>query len=209
MFETHERPATPQRSVDLPAAARAIEDFLRALGHDETKNPELIGTGARVADAFAAEFCAGESVDLDALVAAHRLDAPFVQSRGENSGAPSARVLLKNLPLITMCPHHLLPAEGTADVAYEPLDHIVGIGAIASLVELAGKRLVLQETLARDVTDALARVLAPRWLLVRTRLAHSCMRLRGERAHGSEVETWTSFGLVPESSYVLLGGASR
>ena len=210
MIETPDAPAVPPRSVDLVAAARALDDFLRALGHDQTRNPELIGTGARVAQAFASEFCAGESVDLEKIVAPHRIDAPSAAGAHGETGSPSARVLLRHLPLITMCPHHLLPAEGTADIAYEPLDHIVGIGALASLVEVAGRRLVLQETLSRDVTDVIARVLAPRWVLVRMRLAHSCMRLRGERAHGSEVETWSSSGTVPDSAYALLSsGGSR
>lgn len=199
-------PPAPARSIDLIAAGRALDEFLRALGHDEHTNPELAGTGARVAEAFAHEFCAGEGSDLDALLRPHVMPAP---TTGEKLRASPARVLLKDLPLITMCPHHLLPAEGTAHVAYEPADHIVGIGAVAALIERAGRRLVLQEKLADDVVGALVRVLAPKWLLVRTCLKHSCMRLRGERAHGSAVETWSQHGEVPEAMHALLAGASR
>ena len=189
----------PPRSsphVDMEAAARAIDQFLRALGQDEQSNSQLVGTGKRVAEAFASEFCAGEGVDLDARLRAHLLPVA-------TQGAIVSRnvVRLHDLPLHVMCPHHLLPAEGSADVIFEPALHLVGIGAIAELVEVASRRLILQETLGDEIVAALTRTLAPRWVAVRLELAHSCMRARGERAHGARVETWTSSGSVPDSIF--------
>ena len=186
-------PPSPSRVPDLALAARALDEFLHALGQDAVANPELVGTGQRVAEAFAGEFLAGHGVDLTALVTPHLLAAPPSSSR--------ARVLLRDLPLTTMCPHHLLPAEGTADVAYEPGPFLVGLGAIAVLVETAARRLVLQETLGADVVSVLAAALAPRWVVVRIRLAHACMRVRGERAHGSRVDTVSSHGPVPDAVF--------
>jgi GTP cyclohydrolase I len=54
--------------MDREAAARAIEAFLRALGRDPEREPELAGTGERVATAFADELLAGYGVDIDALL---------------------------------------------------------------------------------------------------------------------------------------------
>jgi len=195
----------PARVVDVAAAARALDDFLRALGHDASVNRELMGTGQRVAEAFAHEFCAGEGVDLDAVLRPHLLASA---ATGDNAGAAPARVLLRDVPLVTMCPHHLLPAEGVANVAFQPGEHLIGIGAIAAVLETASRRLVLQEVLGGEVLGALVRVLDPRWLVVHVRLAHACMRLRGERAHGSELETWSTHGPVPDPIFTTLGGRS-
>ena len=54
--------------MDRSAAARAIDEFLLAIGRDPKTEPELRGTGARVADAFIDELCAGYAVDVDALL---------------------------------------------------------------------------------------------------------------------------------------------
>ncbi len=188
----------PTPTVDLIAAARALDEFLRALGQDPTTNTELVGTGHRVAEAFAHEFCAGDRVDLKSLVTPHLMRLPSAQKKSPEG---RSRVLLRDLPVTTMCPHHLLPSEGTADVAYEPGAHIVGVGAIAALLQTAARRLILQETLGEDVVSALVATLTPRWVVVRIRLAHACMRLRGERAHGSVVETWCADGVVPDAVF--------
>lgn len=111
------------------------------------------------------------------------------------------RIVLRRLPLVTMCPHHLLPAEGHADVAFEPDRLWVGLGGIAALVELSGKRLILQEALSEEIADVIDEVLRPRWVRVSLRLAHACVRLRGERAHGSEVETCSTRGAAPSDGW--------
>lgn len=193
MSDATDRPPRFPRPVDLNAAARALDEFLRALGLDETANSELVGTGERVAEAFAHEFCAGEGADFEGLIRPHVLPLPAQSARASRN-----IIWVREVPVHSMCPHHLLPSEGTADVAYEPGEHLVGIGAIAALVELASRRLILQETLGQDVIGVLTRTLAPRWVALRLELTHSCLRARGERAHGARVETWSSSGEVPD-----------
>ena len=90
------------------AAARAIEAFLRALGRDPEREPELAGTGERVARAWADELLAGYAVDADALLAENVL------------AGTSELVVVRDLPVATMCPHHLLPSTGAATVAFAP-----------------------------------------------------------------------------------------
>lgn len=172
--------------MDRAAAANAIDAFLRAIGRDATKEPDLAGTGARVADAFVDELCAGYSIDGRALVAQHAIDA---------SGEAPSLVLVRDIPVVTTCPHHLLPAVGTADVAYSPSSglspkkRIVGIGAIGELVDAHARRLTLQEHIGERVVDDLDAVLAPEWVACRILLSHGCMIARGSRPIGTKVET--------------------
>ena len=162
--------------IDRRAAARAIEDFLRALGHEP--EGELAGTGERVADAWADDLLEGEAIDAAALLreGALELDA-------EGSGL----VLVRDLAVTTMCPHHLLPAHGTATVAYLPGARVAGIGTIARVVDVLAHRLTLQERISDDVVALLVRELGARGALCRLTLTHSCLIARGERDTGSIV----------------------
>jgi GTP cyclohydrolase I len=167
----------PPTSPDREAAARAIDMFLRALGRNPDREPELAGTGARVADAFADDLLCGYEVDVDALLAKNVFEG--------RSGV----VVVRDIPLATMCPHHLLPASGVAAVAFAPDRHLVGFGTVAAVVDAYARRLALQEQIGEDVAAALQKHLAPRWIACRLTLSHACMTLRGERAHGASVET--------------------
>lgn len=164
-------------SVDRAAAAKAIDDFLRALGRDATKDPNLVGTGQRVAEAFAEDFCQGYAVDVDELLAANRLDGQ------------TGVVAVRDVPVTTMCPHHLLPATGKATIAFCPDQHLVGIGVLTKVVDALARRLSLQETIGDDVVGAVMRQIRPRWAGCRLVLTHGCMVHRGDRPHGARVET--------------------
>ncbi|HEX8796289.1 MAG TPA: GTP cyclohydrolase I [Polyangiaceae bacterium] len=163
--------------MDRDAAARAIEQFLRALGRDPVREPELAGTPERVAAAWADELLTGYGVDVDALVSANVIPGG------------SDVVVVRDVPVATMCPHHLMPSVGAATVAYAPEEHLVGVGTVARLVDAFARRLALQEQLGERVVAALQKHLAPRWAACRIVLAHGCMTARGERAHGARVET--------------------
>lgn len=164
--------------IDRRAAARAIEDFLRALGH--SPEGELAGTGERVADAWADDLLEGEAIDAAALLREGSLDMD-----AEGSGL----VLVRDLAVTTMCPHHLLPAYGTATVAYLPGARVAGIGTIAHVVDVLAHRLTLQERIGDDVVALLVHELGARGALCRLALTHSCLIARGERKTGSIVET--------------------
>jgi GTP cyclohydrolase I len=163
--------------MDRAGAARAIEDFLRALGHDPDADPTVAGTAARVADAWCHELLAGYSVDVDALLAAN------VFAGG------TELVIVRDVAVATTCPHHLMPSTGLATVAIAPEEHLVGVGTVARLVDAFARRLALQESIGEHVVAALQKHLAPRWVGCRLVLTHACMTVRGERAHGSRVET--------------------
>jgi GTP cyclohydrolase I len=163
--------------MDLDAAAEAIEAFLRALGQDPTHTPDLVGTGARVARTYAEDLLEGYGVDVDAV-----LSSNVFAGRTE-------LVVVREVPVVTTCPHHLMPSTGTATVAFAPEEHLVGIGTISRIVDAFARRLALQEQIGERVVAALQKHLAPRWAGCRIVLSHSCMVARGERTHGVRVET--------------------
>lgn len=165
-------------TIDRSAAASAIDAFLRAIGRDPAAEPELVGTGQRVADAYADELCSGYGVDTRQLL---RDSAIPVTAAG--------LVVVRDVPISTMCPHHLLPASGTATIAMHPSDRIVGVGALAALADAHARRLTLQERIGEGVVSDVMEVLAPAFCACRVVLVHGCMVARGERAVGSRVET--------------------
>src|SRR5262249_4227510 len=145
-------------SVDRNAAAAAIDAFLRAIGRSE---PDLTGTGARVADMFVDDLCAGYAVDTRKLV------------EGSTIATTSPTlVTVRDIPVVTTCPHHLLPSLGTATVAFKATMHLIGVGTVVALVDAHARRLALQETIGESVVDDLEAVLAPEWVGCRLVLAH-------------------------------------
>ena len=170
------RPAPAQTpGVNRGAAAAAIEEFLRAIGRSES---ELAGTGARVADMFVDDLCAGYGVDTRRLVEDSALDAT----------SPSL-VAVRDIHVVTTCPHHLLPSIGTATVAFKATVRLVGLGTLVALVDAHARRLALQELIGENVVSDLDAILTPEWVGCRLVLSHGCMLARGERAIGTNVET--------------------
>jgi GTP cyclohydrolase I len=164
-------------AMDLDAAAVAIEAFLKALGHDPAHDAALSGTGARVAAMFAEELLAGYGVDVDAVLA--------------HSVFPgqSDLVVVRDVPVVTTCPHHLMPSTGEATLAFEPDEHLVGIGTVARVIDAFARRLSLQEQIGQRTVAAFQKHLAPRWVACRITLVHACMTTRRDGAKGARVET--------------------
>ena len=175
--------------IDREAAARAIEDFLRALGHEP--EGDLAGTGERVADAWADDLLEGEAIDAAAVL---REGSIAIDADG------AGLVVVRDLAVTTMCPHHLLPAMGTGLVAYLPGDRVAGIGTIAHVLDALSRRLTLQERIGADVAAMLVRELGARGALCRLALTHSCLSARGERKSGAIVETLAVAGSFATAS---------
>jgi GTP cyclohydrolase I len=174
----------PPRTVNRSEAARAIDAFLLAIGRDPAREPDLVGTGARVADAYLDELCDGYDVDVGALLASNAI-----------AGAGEL-VVMRDVAVSTMCPHHLMPATGTATVAFAPRGTIVGLGALVKLVDAFAHRLTLQEQIGERVVGALMEHVKPGWAGCRLVLEHGCVVSRGERRHGARAETLALAGAV-------------
>lgn len=163
--------------ADRPGLEAAFAAFLAAAGVDTT-DPEVAGTPARAAAAWADELLDGyRTTPGEAL--------------GEPSPAPpgAGLVAVTHLDFTGVCPHHLLPWRGLAHVAYLPGAKLVGFGRLAALVDCLAHRLVLQEVLAHDVVQALVDELGVRGAGVILEAEQSCMTLRGERRARSRA--WT------------------
>jgi GTP cyclohydrolase I len=189
-------------ATDKLAAATAIDAFLRAIGRDATQEPDLVGTGARVTDAFIRDLCAGYAVDTHALLESNVLAA-------ESPGV----VVVRDVPISTTCPHHLIPSIGHATIAMQTKHRLVGLGTLAALLDAHSRRLTLQERIGERVCADIEEVVAPEWVACRIVLTHGCMITRGERAHGASVETIATRGDVGAkklaSIYAALGVGAR
>jgi GTP cyclohydrolase I len=183
--------------MDREAAARAIDAFLLALGRDVANEPDLAGTGARVAAAFADELLTGYTVDVDALLAQNTFPGQ------------SGTVVVRDVPVATTCPHHLMPATGRATVAFAPAGRLVGVGTVARVLDAYARRLALQEQIGERVVGALDKHLGPRWVACRLTLSHACMTARGERSHGARVETTAVAGGSVDRAAVVAALAER
>lgn len=122
--------------------ARAVRAFLGAAGLPLTG--ELVGTPGRVAEAWAHDFLDGyRSSPAEAL-------GPLLPV------SDAGLVCVTGLDFHSTCPHHLLPYRGLAHLAYLPGRGVVGFSRLGRLVDVLAHRLVLQETLARQIAEALA-----------------------------------------------------
>lgn len=187
-------PALYERGPNAPESRRvrvahAVDELLRALGY--ALEGEIEGTGRRVADAWLDELVAGEGQDPAEVLRAGAIDL------GEGS---HGIVVLRDLHVATMCPHHLLPSHGRATVGFLPDRRAAGLGAIAAMVDVAAKRLVLQETLGVSIAHALMDGLSARGAFCRLELTHTCFVTRGERQTGSVVDTLAMLGAFENAS---------
>lgn len=163
-------------------AARAVRAFLHALSLPVDGDAELRGTPERVARAFA-----------DELLDGYRRD-PAAALAGALPSASRDLVAVRGIRYVSVCPHHLLPAQGVAAVGYLPGGRIVGLGDLAQLVETLAHRLVLQETLGAQIAEALVTHLGARAAGVVLDARHACLSLRGERQADASVVTQSFAG---------------
>jgi GTP cyclohydrolase I len=159
---THLRAVRPRTEVDLPAAEEAVTALLRALGKDPG-SPHLAETPRRVAESFA-ELLTGRPFDLTTFA---------------NEGYDEL-VIAKDIPVQSLCEHHLLPFSGVAHIGYLPAGRILGLSKLARVLELFARDLQVQERLTQQVADWLQEHLAP----------------RGVRATGSRTVTSALHGVL-------------
>ena len=117
-------------------------------------------------------------------------------------------VLVRDIPIRSVCEHHLLPFVGVAHVGYLPGDRILGLSKLARVVELFAHGPQVQERLTKQVADWLDTQLRPRGVGVVIEAEHLCMTLRGVQAAGTRTLTSTLLGTLREDSAVA-GGVPR
>jgi GTP cyclohydrolase I len=164
-------------TIDHPRAEAAVRELLVAIGEDPDRDG-LRDTPARVARAYA-EIFAGLHTNPDDV-----LQTTFEENYDEI-------VLVKDIPLYSICEHHLVPWHGRAAVGYipGPDGRITGLSKLARVVELYARRPQVQERLTTQVADAVSKRLEPRGVIVVVEAEHLCMAMRGIRKPGSMTMT--------------------
>lgn len=156
---------------------RAVRTLIAAAGDDPDREG-LAETPARVARAYK-EWFAGYTIDPAAL-----LGRAFTETEGYEE-----TILLRSIPVVSTCEHHLAPILGHAHVAYRPNGRVVGISKLSRLVDAFARRLQLQERLTRQIARTLDETLRPRGVAVAIEAAHGCMATRGVNQQGLTMVT--------------------
>jgi GTP cyclohydrolase IA len=172
-----------QAPVDLAAAERAAADLLAALGQP-LQDEAMLETPRRMAAAYA-ELLAVPAFDLTSFPNTEQYDE---------------LVLVQDIPVRSLCEHHMLPFTGVAAVGYLPGERILGLSKLARVLDLFARDLQVQERLTQQVADWLRDNLNPRGVGVVIEAEHLCMSLRGVRARGARTTTSALHGVLREDA---------
>ena len=185
------RPVRPPRrardrlmgEIDRPKIEEAVRMILEGIGDDPNREG-VVDTPRRVAEMYE-EIFSGVGVD----------PTPIPQV------VPGANfdemIMVKDIPLSSLCEHHLLPFNGKAHVAYIPNTdgRITGLSKVARVVDVLSKRPQVQERLTTEIADAIEEALEPRGVFVMIEAEHLCMTMRGVKKPGSITVTSAVRGL--------------
>jgi GTP cyclohydrolase I len=162
---------------------QGIRMVLEGIGEDPTRGG-LRETPARVARMYE-EIFAGIGVDASQIVTLVE-GADFDEM-----------IMVRDIPLYSMCEHHLIPFNGRAHVAYIPnkSQQITGLSKIARVVDTLAKRPQVQERLTTEIAESIERALSPRGVFVVIEAEHLCMTMRGIKKPGALTVTSAIRGL--------------
>lgn len=168
---------------DLAAAEKAAADLLVALGLP-IDGDDMAETPRRMARAYT------ELLTVE----------PFDFTTFPNSQQYDELVLVEDIPVRSICEHHMLPFVGVAHVGYLPDERILGLSKFARVVDSFSRQVQTQERLTKQIAEYLRDQLAPRGVGVVIEAEHSCMTLRGIRAVGSRTVTSALFGTLRDDA---------
>jgi GTP cyclohydrolase I len=172
---------------DPDKVERGVRLILEGIGEDLDRDG-LRDTPGRVARMYE-EITSGLREDPTQV-----LQAVFEEGHDE-------MVMIRDIPLASVCEHHLVPFVGKAHVAYIPNEQgrITGLSKLARLVEGLARRLQVQERLTAQIADAMVERLEPRGALVVIEAEHLCMSMRGVRKPGAVTVTSAVRGMFRDS----------
>lgn len=166
-----------KKEVDREKIAAAVKDILEAIGEDPNREG-LVGTPMRVARMYE-EILAGMEQSAET-----HLSVQFSEENYDDM------IIVKDIPVYSMCEHHMMPFFGVAHIAYIPKNgKVTGLSKIARTVECFARRLQIQERMTAQIADAIVQVLDPHGVLVIVEAEHMCMTMRGVNKPGSVTMT--------------------
>ncbi|MDP8259475.1 MAG: GTP cyclohydrolase I FolE [Candidatus Gygaella obscura] len=155
---------------------KAVKEILSAIG-ENPKRKDLLKTPERVAQMYE-EIFSGINKDPK-----KELEVLLDQKHDEI-------VLLKGIPIYSVCEHHLLPFFGKANIAYIPKQgRVTGLSKLARVVDILCKRPQIQERLTTQVADIIMEKLKPLGVMVVIEAEHLCMSMRGVKKPGTYTVT--------------------
>ena len=163
--------------MDKERIERAFREILIAIGEDPEREG-LIETPKRVANMYE-EIFSGLT------------ENPEKHLKMFREGQSDEIVIVRDIPMYSMCEHHFLPFVGKAHIAYIPNDDglVIGLSKLARIVNSFARRPQLQERLTAQIADFIEKEMNPKGVAVVIEAAHLCMTMRGIRAAGAETQT--------------------
>jgi len=172
--------------MDKKRIEKAVRDILAAIG-ENPKRKDLLDTPKRVAQMYE-EIFSGIKKDPE-----KELEIILDQKHSEI-------ILLKGIPLYSVCEHHLLPFIGKANIAYIPKNgRVTGLSKLARVVDILSRRPQVQERLTTQVADIVMSKLRPLGVMVMVEAEHLCMSMRGVRKPGTMTVTSAVRGIFKEN----------
>jgi GTP cyclohydrolase I len=157
--------------MDKKRIQKAVKEILLAVGENPNR-ADIKDTPRRVAEMYE-EILGGMRMNPE-----KELEVVFEKDHDEI-------VLLKGIPLYSICEHHLLPFVGKAHVAYIPSNNkVTGLSKLARVVDIMARRLQVQERLTTDIAEVIMKKLQPKGVMVIIECEHLCMSMRGVKKPG-------------------------
>ncbi|HZJ77640.1 MAG TPA: GTP cyclohydrolase I FolE [Clostridia bacterium] len=173
--------------MDTKRIEAAVREILLAIGEDADREG-LVETPNRVARMYEEIFSGLE-------------DNPKRYLKFFTEANNDEMVIVRDIPLYSMCEHHLIPFMGKAHIAYIPTDgRVIGLSKLARIVNSFSKRPQLQERLTAQVADFIYKELAPMGVAVVIEAEHLCMTMRGARAAGAKTHTSALRGIMKKDA---------
>lgn len=173
--------------MDHEKIEQGVRLILEGMGEDSEREG-LQQTPARVARMYE-EICDGFTKDPDEL-----FETLFDEGHQE-------LVIVKDIPVYSICEHHLIPFFGVAHIAYIPgkAGKVCGLSKLARLVDIYAHRPQVQERLTSQIADKLVAEMHPDGVMVIIEAEHMCMTMRGVKKPGSKTVTSAVRGIIEQS----------
>ncbi len=157
---------------------KSFSDFLKNRGYDVENDENYIDTPKRVYSVFTELAHPKNEIIENARKILNKVLFPCAMNSGDPKEAPGM-LLVKDVEVVTLCPHHLVPVLMRVGFGYIPGKKVVGLSKIPRYLKELGKALWLQEEYTQAAADLFVEEVECAGCMVIARGIHGCMRYRG------------------------------